>query len=78
MIAGAPVPLLRNARWAQLHHSKWNICPDKHMAVSAGSDKRIYEIGIVYIVTISSASDDAESCRKYQFSVFHNRVISFA
>ena len=78
MVAGTPVPLLRDACRTELDHSERYICPDKDMAVSAGSDGCVHEIGIVYIDTISSASDDAENCRKYQFSVFHNRVISFA
>jgi hypothetical protein len=76
MVAGAPVPLLRDACRTELDHSERHICADKDMAVAAGSDGCVHEIGVAQIVTILSASDDADSCRQYQFSVFHNLLIN--
>ena len=40
-----PVPLLRNARGADLHHAERHVRPDENVAVAARADLRVHEAG---------------------------------
>ena len=47
VVAGAPVPLLRDAGGAQLHKAEGHVGPYEHVAVAAGSNLGVDEGGIV-------------------------------
>ena len=48
MVAGAPVPALRDAGGSQLHKAEGNIGPHEHMSMSAGSDLGIHKRSVVF------------------------------
>ena len=53
MVAGAPVPALRDAGRAQLYKAEWHIGPDKHMAVATAADSHVYIVTIVFLLLVA-------------------------
>ena len=66
MVAGSPVPLLRDAGWSELDHAERHIGPDKDMAVTTGTDFRIDELRKPVISGIATGRQHCRSCDQYQ------------
>ena len=70
MVAGTPVPLLRDAGRSELHHAERHVRSHEHMSVSTRSDLRVYEVG----VTFRSGASCQEQCRKHEFYLAHKSL----
>ncbi len=67
MIAGAPVPLLRDARGAELHHSERHIRPHEHVPVPSGSYFRIDPFREVIVLCRGTGGGCEERRRKQEY-----------
>ena len=76
MVAGAPVPTLRDAGRAQLHEAEGYIGAHEHVPVSARSDFRVHIGGIVFGGGFSTASGQEKGrSGKENSAEFHFNVV---
>ena len=76
VVAGAPVPFLRDAGRAQLHEAEGHIGAHEHVAVSARSDLRVHECGVVFGGRFSAAGGQQKGrSGKKNSAEFHFNVV---
>ena len=74
MVAGGPVPLLRDAGGAELDHAERHAGADEDMAVAAGTDPGIDVLGKVFFNggSVAGGQDQGRGCQESGFHLHWN------